>query len=857
MLTKQKHILLKNHKKHMKKYFIIDSYGFVFRAFHVQPPLSSPSGEPVGAVYGFFSMLLKLLTDHKPEHIIAVFDSGGKNFRHEIYPEYKSHRPEVDESLIKQFPLVREVTKILNITSIEKKGFEADDIIASLAKQISNDGDEVVVVSADKDLAQLMNDKIKVYDPVKARYLDEEYILEKFGVKPCYIRDFLAIVGDKSDNIPGVPGFGPKTAADLINKFGNLHNIIEHKSEIGTTKKVQTFAENIENALLSYRLAELKSDIDLEFDIDSAKWKNPDAKSLEEFISYYGFKSLNARSMKIAATAQVSIFSNSSQTLMFGDQEKNTLYNDINEFKKLVRSKFYISLLKDSDCYYASCESFIIRLDELSSIRDILTSESIEIILFNIKNYRNLDFEINSYQDLSIMSYILSSGMKQLELPDLFVKFMQIPVIRNIDIAKEMRQLFIIIEKKLFEQKVMFIYSIDLQLSKILNKIEKTGVLIDKNLLNNLSKEFEESIKKLEKEIFSISGKEFNIASPKQLSQVLFEDLQLPSGKKGKTGALSTGADILENLSQEGYEIADKLLKWRHFSKLKNTYTDALPKLISEKTGRIHTTFLQTSTATGRLSSHEPNLQNIPVRSEEGAKIRSSIISPDGYKLISADYSQVELRILAHIANIKELKDAFAEGKDIHSKTASQIFGMHIDKVDKETRRKAKAINFGIIYGISSYGLAKQLSISNQDAKNYIDLYFKTYPGIKDYMDKTIEFATKNGYVKNYLGRKCYVPLINSSNYNERNFAQRAAINAPIQGSAADIAKIAMINLNKYLSENNYKTKMILQVHDEIIFESPEDEIEKLLPKIKFIMETINGFENLLKVDIEVADKWS
>lgn len=839
----------------MKKCLIVDSYGFLFRAYHVQPPLISPRGEPVGAIYGFTSMLIKLLSEHNPSHIVAVFDTGVKNFRHEIYPEYKSHRPDVDEDLIKQFPISRIVADKLGIPRMEADGYEADDVIATLAKTISNEGYEVIVVSSDKDLAQLMNDKIKIFDPVKATYITEEIILEKFGIHPSKIQDYLAIVGDKSDNIPGVPGFGPKTAAELLNSFDDLEGIINNVDKIKSPRKKEIFIENIEKARLSYKLAELKEDAPIEYKKDNIKWLKPSQEDVTEFLNEYGFKSLLSRAKKITSNTQMDFGLLSPEKEGISSDEVEKI--DLNKVINIAYVNGYISILKLKDEIYVESNGNISSTKNMDELHDILKDDSVRKILYNIKDFKNYNAEIVSFDDISIMAYILSAGTKQMDITSLYIKYLNKNISNEKSLVSLMKELHRKLQQEIFNQKNQFLYdSVDLPLATILRNIEKIGVKFDVSALKKLSDEFEGKISNLESKIFTLSGKEFNIASPKQLGIILFEELGLPSGKKGKSGSLSTGADILENLQDEGYEIASKLLEWRHYTKLKNTYTDSLPKLVNQETSRVHTTLLQTSTATGRLSSHDPNLQNIPIRSTEGSRIRSTLICEDGYKLISADYSQIELRILAEIADIKELKKAFENDQDIHLKTACQIFDKQPDDIDKDMRRKAKAINFGIIYGISAFGLAKQLSITNIQAKEYIEKYFEAFPGIEKYMDNIKTSAEKNGFVKNYLGRKCYLPLINSSNYNERGFTQRAAINAPLQGAASDIAKIAMIKVDDYLKKSGSKTRMILQIHDELLFESPAWEATNIANEIKRIMQSVANFDAKLKVDINISDNW-
>ncbi len=834
-----------------RKCLLIDSYGFIFRAFHVQPPLTSPEGKPVGAIYGFASMLIKLLQEHNPTHVAAVFDTGGKNFRHDLFSDYKAHRLEVPADLIAQFPMMRDVAAAFNLKALELNGYEADDVIATLAKKLASEDEEVIIVSADKDLAQLMNGKIKIFDPTKNKFISEVDIEEKFGVGPDRIRDVLALIGDKSDNIPGVPGFGPKTASELINKFGSFDKLIENYSQIESGRKREIFRENIEKAKLSYDLVELKSDLNLGVEASDLLWAKADINKLQSFLSSLGFKSLLGRVSKISNQVQAEFQLGPIQTKANSSAENVDISSNLDDISGSAISCGYISLLNENENILIESHGKLFRISNISQIEKLLQDDSILKILYNVKEWGAVR-ELRSYADISIMAYVLSAGLTQSDLSGLVSRYTQEATSDAVALCKNMKKLHDILQAELYREKSLSLYlDIDLPISKILNGIEKAGVKFDVELLNKLSQEFEVILAELQEKIFVIAGMRFNIGSPKQLGEVLFEHLKLPTGSKNvKTQTYSTNAEVLELLQEKGFEIADHLLKWRQISKLKNTYTDSLPKMVNEKTGRIHTTLLQTSTSTGRLSSTEPNLQNIPIRTIEGAKIRSAIIASEGKRLISADYSQVELRILAEIADILELKQAFLNDQDVHSKTAAQIFNIDINTVTSEQRRKAKAINFGIIYGISSFGLAKQLGISRIEAKEYIEKYFIAYPGIEAYMQRTKEFAEKNGFVENYFGRKCFIPQINSSNHAMKNFGERAAVNAPIQGAASDIVKIAMIEVDRMLRENNFQTKMILQIHDELLFEAMDDEVEKVIPLIKKSMENVVKFSVKLRVDI-------
>ncbi|MDX1916386.1 MAG: DNA polymerase I [Rickettsiaceae bacterium] len=842
----------------MNKCLIIDSYGFIFRAFHVQPDLTSPDGAHVGAIYGFTSMLIKLLIEHNPSNVIAVFDTGGKTFRHNIYSKYKANRPPAPESLVSQFPLARNVANALGIYQIEKAGLEADDVIASLAESIAKSGNKAIIVSADKDLAQLMSENIEIFDPIKGITISCEQVYDKIGVMPSRIRDFLALTGDSSDNIPGVPGFGPKTAAELISQFGSFENICANFQQISSVRKRDLFAENIEKAKLSYELAGLKIDESIKFNELETKWQKPSRANLIEFLNKYGFKSLHNRAAKIwDDTTDNNLINKEDTKALSGYIELKTLKEDIRKFG-------YCGIMIQSDGFIIiSCEGKICKLERVDEIQDLIQNIYIQKITPSAKLLLRHFDQVNAYDDISIMAYLLSSASKEHSPEELFIQYTEIELPEDNDskaqeICRNIKYLRDELKQELFNQNLLGLYlGIDLPLAKILDKMEKYGVLVDVAQLHKISKEYEGILDNVSKVIFTIAQKEFNINSPKQLGDVLFDELKLPGSKKtGKTQALSTSAEVLEDLAARGYEIAKKLLYWRQISKLKSTYADALPKLINKETNRLHTTFSQITTTTGRLTSNNPNLQNIPVRTEEGAKIRNTIIAPAGYKLICADYSQVELRILAEIADIDELKNAFAENVDIHAKTASQIFGVKLGEVTGELRRKAKAINFGIIYGISAFGLASRLNITQQEASNYIQKYFATYPGIKEYMDRTKDYAKTHGFVINHIGRRCYIPQIASGSFLERNFAERAAINAPIQGYAADIIKLAMIEIDKDLANSNCDCKMILQIHDELIFECLDKDVDIIAPKIKTIMENIVTFTPQLKINLEILQCW-
>lgn len=906
-----------------EKIALIDGYGFVFRAYHSLPPLNRGDGTPVGAVYGFTNMLIKLLANLDVSHAAVVFDSGSKTFRNEIFPAYKANRPPCPEDLKPQFSIVREAAESLNLAVLEKINFEADDIIATMAKRFSALGKQVLIVSSDKDLMQLVDDNVFMYDAMKNKMIGIAEVKEKFAVGPEQVLDVLSLMGDASDNVPGVRGIGPKTAAELIIEYGTLENLLENLDKIKQEKRRQMLLDGCENAKLSKILITLKEDVELGITEEDLRVKAIDGKKFVEFLQAQGFRSLVARVKKDFNLADDEIkinekspektprdsFKNITQTLIDSEKKIAEIYAlslangqaiiDVGgDFITISTSKvseniseiFYANLQENSPQNHGDLFSFAEEKPQkigfsLNSFSEIFENPAIKKIFFDAKKILKLT-PLKSFEDLSLINHLANSATKadlrqlattnldenleelgfnkifqELEkekIPESFAdenKKMAFYCFRNFAIYQNYK----ILSPKIFDEKLNNCYfSYELPLLEALGEIENNGIAVDVKKLGELSKEFAEKIAILTKEIFDLAGQEFNIASSQQLSDVLFNKLNLESSKKSKkTGALSTNAQVLEELAEEGHIIAEKILEFRKFSKLKNTYTDALPKEINPKTNRIHSNFLSTATATGRLSSHNPNLQNIPIKTEDGRKIRECFIAQNGNFLISADYSQIELRVIAAVANIENLKQAFRDGKDIHRITASQVFHVPENEVSSEMRSNAKAINFGIIYGISAFGLARNLGIGRAEAGEYIKSYFAAYPGIQEFMKNTIEFARSNGFVQTLSGRKCFIPEINNKNGMLRAEAERFAINAPIQGGAADIIKKAMLNISQKLKEHKLQSKIVSQIHDELLIEAPEAEVEQVKKLLVSAMEDVNLLPMKLKVDVEVGKTWN
>ncbi|EAS85123.1 DNA polymerase I [Candidatus Pelagibacter ubique HTCC1002] len=911
-------------------FYLIDGSGYIFRAYYALPPLTRKSdGLPVGAVSGFCSMLFKLLEDsksnenlQKPTHFAVIFDAARKTFRNEIYSDYKANRSEAPDDLAPQFEYIRKSVVAFNLPSVDLPNYEADDLIATYVEQILAKGAKVTIVSSDKDLMQLYRKDVRIFDPMKNKFITPEDIVTKFGVGPEKVIDVQSLAGDSSDNVPGVPGIGVKTAAELINKYGTLEKLLDNAQEIKQNKRRETLIENKDKAIISKKLVTLMKDAPVERKLEEFHLKKIDKNKLYKFlremefnrllssvISAYGEPLLEETAKETKPEKKHQNISKKNYHLITNEKEIDEWINEAEEAGELAIDTETSSLdAHQTDlvgislstkigkaCYIPIGHKFkgcLKKETVIKKLKPLLEDKSVKKIGQNIK----FDFivlykhgiNMNSMEDTMLMSYVLDAGknrhnmdtLSEIHLQHKTISFKEIVGtgkkeinFSDVELDKAMEyaaedadityRLYKIFSKNLKLEKLTNIYEIfEKPLIKILAFMEIEGIKIDNKFLKVLSEKFEKKISKLEKEVFKISKKKFNIASPKQLGEIIYNDLKIAVLKKTRKGSFATNASVLEDLAFKGHEFPKLILDWRQVSKLKNTYSDALPEHINPNTKRVHTSFLLAATTTGRLASSDPNLQNIPIKSEDGKDIRKAFIAEKGFTLISADYNQIEMRILADLAEVKELKKAFSNNEDIHSLTASQVFNVDIKKVDQDMRRKAKAINFGIIYGISQYGLAKQINVSNHEADEFLNAYFLKFPEIKIYMDNTIKFCRKSGYVTNIFGRRSHFNGINDKNFNVRNFQERAAINAPIQGSASEIMRLAMIRLNKkFESIKNNKSKILLQIHDELIFEVPVKEVKNITEIIKDEMTSVtesdlHTFSTPLTVDVNTGDNW-
>ena len=891
---------------------LVDGSGFLFRAFHALPVLTRPDGTPVNAVLGFTNMLLKLLDDLQATHVAVIFDSARESFRNEIFPEYKANRPDPPDELIPQFPLVRDATRAFNVECLEKPGFEADDLIATYARRAQAEGFDVMIVSSDKDMMQLVSDRVSMFDALKNRRIGPAEVKEKFGVGPERVVDVQALAGDSTDNVPGVPGIGVKTAAQLIQAYGDLDSLLARASEIKQPKRRQSLIEFAEQARLSRELVRLRDDVPTDVTVPQLLRQDPDPAQLIAFLDEQGFRSVMAKIQHRLASGETSPKEAPAGTryelvqsvevlqdwvtraryagAVAVDTETTSLDESLAELVGISLCvqpghACYIPLAhrlpepaSEPDVSQSEHPPFLQRepisqipLDAaLALLRPLFADPSVLKIGHNLKYdmvvLRQYDVTISPLDDTMLMSYILDGGSHGHGMDELAalhlghrtiafkdvtgtgkaqVTFDLVPLDQALAYAAEDADMTLrlhrFLKPRLLADRMVTPYeTLERPLVPVLVDVETEGIRVDRAILDRLSREFAERQRALEQDVYRLAGHEFNVGSPKQLGEVLFDEMHLEGGHKGKSGAYATGADVLESLAAEGHELPATVLEWRQLDKLKSTYTDALVERINPRTGRVHTSFAMAAASTGRLSSTNPNLQNIPIRTEDGRKIRHAFVAESGRVLLSLDYSQIELRLLAHVAGIDALKQAFHEGQDIHALTAAQMFGVEAGAVDPAMRRRAKAINFGIIYGISAFGLSRQLGISNEEAAAYMKAYFERYPGIQDYMTRTKQFCREHGYVETLFGRRCHITGIHDKNAARRNFAERAAINAPVQGTAADVLKRAMIRVPPALARHGLDTRarMLLTVHDELLFEVDEAAVDQTAGVVKTVMES-------------------
>lgn len=927
---------------------LVDGSGFIFRAFHALPPMTSPEGVPVNAVYGFTNMLARLLRDHVGTHLAVLFDASRQTFRSDIYPQYKAHRPEPPEDLRPQFSLIREATQAFNVPGIELPGWEADDLIASYAVAVRKMGGTCTIISSDKDLMQLVGQGVCMLDPIKQTPIGPAEVETKFGVPPEKVVDVQALMGDPTDNVPGVPGIGPKTASALINEFGTLENVLASAPDMKKSKKRDMLIEHAQAARLSLQLVTLATDVPLPVPVEELATREPDKLALVDWLDSMGFRSVMSRMgmgspagahAHRAARASAHASANGQDTpnpapaapaqssgpadllsAPYAEYETVRTAEALQKWVSMAQEAGVCAVDTETDgldplaanmlgfslatapgkaCYVpvrhegtleALTGEQLDATQALELLRPLLEDKSVLKVFQNAKfdllvlDHAGIDHtSIAPVDDTMLISYSQSAGLHGQGMDELSalhlnhtpitydsvtgtgrnrIPFAKVPVEKATTYAAEdadvTLRLWHVLHPTLRTNKALALYEqVERPLVQVLATMEKNGIAVDRAELTRLSADFESRMKNMEQGIYAAAGREFNIASPRQLGEILFDEMGLKGGKRGKAGAWSTDSSVLQDLADQGHDLPVRVLEWRQLAKLKSTYTDALLKLTS-KESRVHTSFQMAITTTGRLSSSDPNLQNIPVRTEEGTRIRQAFVAPAGRKLISADYSQIELRLLADVANIPTLREAFELGQDIHARTASEVFNIPLEGMDALTRRRAKAINFGIIYGISAFGLGKQLGIPAGEAKSYIDAYFARYPGIRDYMEQVKAEARANGYVMTPFGRRCYVPGIHEKSAVRRQYAERQAINAPLQGGAADIIKRAMVRLPEALKATGLDSaRMLLQVHDELLFEVDAEQASAVAQKAKAIMEAAAQLKVPLVVETGIAQNWA
>lgn len=874
--------------------YLIDGNSYVYRAFYAIKGLMNSKGFPTGAIYGFTNTLLKIIKEKKPDAVVVSFDSPALTERHKIFRDYKAQRPETPDELVQQLPYIREMIGAFNIPIFEVPGYEADDLIGTIAKKASEKGVNVFIVTADKDMLQLVDEKIKIYDPVKDRVLDREYVIEKFGVGPERVTEFMALTGDAVDNIPGIKGIGEKTARELLSTFGSLEELLQHPEKIKKERLRAMVSENKDIALLSRKLATIDIAAPIDIDIKEFGLKEPDWLKLLSLYKEFEFTSL-MKQIPAAVSPERDY-----ETVLSVDKLKNIASFIKEEFAFDVEATgknpmadsivgFSVSTNKAKGCYiplshrYPGAPEQINKAEAIKILAPLLENPEIPKIGHNLKydtmmlRQEGINTEGLLY-DTMLAAYLINPNKPNNSLEEVGFEYLScrkktfaevlnkrnsfadVPVEDATAYSAEDAALSYELKEVLFDKlkendldRVYF--EIEMPLINILSDMEEAGVKIDVDKLNDISKELARELDSLQRRIYFLSGEEFNINSPKQLSRVLFHSLGLKPGKKTKTG-FSTDVGVLEELALS-HELPSEILNWRSLAKLKATYVDVLPGLVNPKTGRVHTSFNQTATATGRLSSSDPNLQNIPARGEWGKRIRETFIPEKGNLLLSADYSQVELRILAHLSKDEALVEAFNKGIDVHTRTASEIFGVPADRATPEMRRTAKTVNFGVIYGISPFGLSETLSVSWDAAKKYIEKYFDRHPGVRKYIETVLSDVKQDGYAMTLSGRRRPIPELKSQNSNIRSQGERLAVNSPIQGTAADIIKGAMINIWKRLRQERLNTKMLLQVHDELLLEAPEAELELVRDILKTEMEGVIRLEVPLKVDIGYGRNWA
>ena len=900
---------------------LIDGSGFIFRAFHALPPMTRPDGTPVNAVFGFTNMLARLLKDHVGTHFAVIFDAGRQTFRNRIYDQYKAHRPPAPEELVPQFALVRQATEAFGVPAIELADWEADDLIASYARAVTEAGGTATIVSSDKDLMQLLRPGVTMLDPMKQKPIGAAEVMEKFGVAPEKLVEAQALIGDTSDNVPGVPGIGPKGAAQLIAEFGDLEGVLAAAPAMKPSKRRDALIEHAEQARMSRRLVELRDDVPLPMPLAALEVRELGREKLARWLAEQGFRSTLVRLGLEDAGGEIPATSAAPepravapvQDVAFGPYVCVTNEADLRAWVEDAKNCGVVALDTETDGLDAMRANMVgfsmasapgracyVPLRHEGASEQVSLGVAVEILSplladdCVLKIFQNGKFDMmvleragcaraGPVDDSMLISYSMEAGAHGHGLDELSglhlghtpisyddvtgtgrgrVVFAQVPLDRATAYAAEdadvALRLWRALRPRLRVQKSLALYEqIERRLIPVLLEMERAGVKVDEADLRRMSGDFAQRMAGMEAEAHRLTGHEFNIGSAKQLGEVLFDEMGISGGKRMKTGAWGTDASVLQTLADQGHELPQRVLEWRQLAKLKSTYADALVGQINPETGRVHTSFAMAITSTGRLSSTDPNLQNIPIRTEEGSRIRHAFIAEPGHALVSADYSQIELRLLAHVADIPQLKESFERGEDIHARTASEVFGVPMEGMDAMTRRRAKAINFGIIYGISAFGLARQLGTSPGEAKTYIDAYFARYPGIRTYMERVKEEARDAGFVLTPFGRRCWVRGINEKNPASRGYAERQAINAPLQGGAADVIKRAMVRLPAALKKAGLKTRMLLQVHDELLFEAPEDEISSVSALAKQVMEGAAQLSVPLVVETGAGKTWA